>query len=73
VGRMAVDRTVRGGRLGRDVLQALMEAARERGDAEVVLHAQRSAEGFYARLGYSVLGEPFEEAGIPHVTMFKRL
>lgn len=73
IGRMAVDRTLRGGRLGRDVLHALMEAARERGDAEVVLHAQRSAEGFYARLGYTVLGEPFEEAGIPHVTMFKRL
>ncbi|AOF86526.1 acyl-CoA thioester hydrolase, YbgC/YbaW family protein [Hydrogenophaga sp. RAC07] len=73
VGRMAVDRTVRGGRLGRDVLYALMDAARERGDAEVVLHAQRSAEGFYDRLGFTVLGEPFEEAGIPHVTMFKRL
>ncbi|MDP3811611.1 MAG: YbgC/FadM family acyl-CoA thioesterase [Hydrogenophaga sp.] len=73
IGRMAVDRTLRGGRLGRDVLQALTDAARERGDAEVVLHAQRSAEGFYARLGYAVLGEPFEEAGIPHVTMFKRL
>ena len=73
VGRMAVDRMLRGGRLGRDVLHALMQAARERGDAEVVLHAQRSAEGFYARLGYTVLGEPFEEAGIPHVSMFKRL
>lgn len=73
IGRMAVDRTLRGGRLGRDVLQALTETARERGDAEVVLHAQRSAEGFYARLGYTVLGEPFEEANIPHVTMFKRL
>ena len=73
VGRMAVDRTLRGGRLGRDVLLALMETARERGDAEVVLHAQRSAEGFYARLGFTVLGEPFEEAGIPHVAMFKRL
>jgi YbgC/YbaW family acyl-CoA thioester hydrolase len=73
IGRMAVDRTLRGGRLGRDVLQALSQAARERGDAEVVLHAQRSAEGFYERLGYTVLGEPFEEAGIPHVAMFKRL
>jgi YbgC/YbaW family acyl-CoA thioester hydrolase len=73
IGRMAVERTLRGGRLGRDVLLALMEAARARGDAEVLLHAQRSAEGFYERLGFSVIGEPFEEAGIPHVTMFKRL
>jgi YbgC/YbaW family acyl-CoA thioester hydrolase len=73
IGRMAVERTMRGGRLGRDVLNALMGVARERGEAEVVLNAQRSAEGFYARLGYTVLGEPFEEAGIAHVTMFKRL
>ncbi len=73
IGRMAVERTMRGGRLGRDVLHALMDVARERGDAEVVLNAQRSAEGFYARLGYTVLGEPFDEAGIPHVTMFMRL
>ena len=73
IGRMAVERTLRGGRLGRDVLHALMAVARERGDAEVVLHAQRSAQGFYDRLGFTVLGEPFEEAGIPHVTMFKRL
>ncbi|MDM7943665.1 MAG: YbgC/FadM family acyl-CoA thioesterase [Hydrogenophaga sp.] len=73
IGRMAVERTLRGGRLGRDVLHALMAVARERGDAEVVLHAQRSAQGFYDRLGFTVLGEPFEEAGIAHVTMFKRL
>ena len=73
IGRMAVERTMRGGRLGRDVLHALMDVARERGDDEVVLNAQRSAEGFYARLGYTVLGEPFDEAGIPHVTMFMRL
>ena len=73
IGRMAVERTMRGGRLGRDVLHALMEVARARGDAEVVLNAQRSAEGFYARLGFTVLGKPFEEAGIPHVSMFMRL
>ncbi|MFW2356246.1 YbgC/FadM family acyl-CoA thioesterase [Hydrogenophaga sp.] len=73
IGRMAVERTMRGGRLGRDVLHALMDVSRARGDAEVVLNAQRSAEGFYARLGYTVLGEPFDEAGIPHVTMFMRL
>jgi YbgC/YbaW family acyl-CoA thioester hydrolase len=73
IGRMAVERTVRGGGLGRDVLHALTDAARARGDAEVVLNAQRSAEAFYDRLGFTVLGAPFEEAGIPHVTMFKRL
>ena len=69
IGRMAVHRVLRGSRLGRDVLRALMQAAAERGDHEVVLHAQRSAEGFYARLGFVPRGEPFEEAGIVHIEM----
>ncbi|MFN3496451.1 MAG: YbgC/FadM family acyl-CoA thioesterase [Hydrogenophaga sp.] len=73
VGRMAVTRVLRGCHLGRDVLQALMGAARERGAAEVVLHAQRSAEGFYSRLGFQRRGEPFVEAGIDHVAMWAKL
>lgn len=73
IGRMAVNRVLRGAHLGRDVLRALMQAATERGDHEVLLHAQRNAEGFYARLGFSRRGEPFEEAGIAHIEMFKAL
>ena len=73
IGRMAVNRVLRGCRLGEQVLEALMAAARARGDHEVVLHAQRSAESFYARLGFRPRGEAFEEAGIPHVEMMRSL
>jgi YbgC/YbaW family acyl-CoA thioester hydrolase len=73
IGRMAVNRVLRGGQVGRQVLHALMDAAAERGEREVMLHAQRSAEGFYRRLGFEQRGEPFEEAGIAHVEMFTRL
>ncbi len=69
IGRMAVNRLLRSAHVGRDVLQALMLAATQRGDHEVRLHAQRSAEGFYARLGFLPRGEPFEEAGIVHIEM----
>ncbi len=69
IGRMAVDRVLRGQGHGEQVLRALEAAARARGDKAVALHAQRSAERFYARLGYAPVGEPFEEAGIAHVTM----
>jgi YbgC/YbaW family acyl-CoA thioester hydrolase len=72
IGRMAVIRVMRGTHLGRDVLQALLAAAWARGDREVVLHAQRSAAGFYARLGFSVRGPEFDEVGIAHVEMFTR-
>ena len=71
IGRMAVHRVLRGSRVGSEVLQALMGAARDRGDREVMLYAQRSAEGFYLRLGFTPRGEPFEEAGIPHIEMVK--
>jgi YbgC/YbaW family acyl-CoA thioester hydrolase len=69
VGRLAVNRVLRGGALGTQVLQALTDAARARGDREVMLHAQRSAIGFYDRLGWKRRGEAFEEAGIPHQEM----
>ena len=70
IGRLAVLRVLRGGSLGRLALQALTEAARARGDRELMLHAQRSAIGFYDRLGWQRRGEAFEEAGIPHQEMF---
>jgi len=73
VGRLAVKRVLRGGGVGRQLLAALADAARARGDRALMLHAQRSAEGFYDRLGYQRRGEPFEEAGIGHVEMVRPL
>lgn len=73
IGRMAVDRALRGGGHGEAVLHALEAVARTRGDTRVMLHAQRSAERFYARLGYAPHGEPFEEAGIAHLEMRRAL
>ena len=73
IGRMAVTQPARGSRVGALVLEALMQAARERGDHEVLLHAQMSAAGFYLRNGFAERGERFEEAGIQHVEMVRRL
>ena len=73
IGRMAVSQTVRGSGVGRAVLQALIDSARQRGDHEIVLHAQTSAQAFYARSGFSPRGSVFEEAGIAHIEMARRL
>jgi len=73
IGRMAVNRMLRGSGVGRQVLQALMAAASARGDREVVLHAQRSAAEFYLGMGFEARGAEFEEAGIPHVEMARPL
>ncbi len=69
IGRLAVHRVLRGGGVGRQVLAALADAARARGDRLLMLHAQQSAEGFYDRLGWQRRGEPFVEAGVSHVEM----
>jgi YbgC/YbaW family acyl-CoA thioester hydrolase len=69
IGRVAVHEVLRGGGAGQVVMQALIDAARRRGDTELMLHAQRSAENFYARLGFVARGEPFDEVGIPHIEM----
>lgn len=73
IGRMAVIAAMRGSRVGREVLEALMQAGRERGYREVLLHAQLSAEGFYTRAGFQRRGPVFEEAGIGHVEMVRPL
>ena len=73
IGRLAVNRVLRGSHLGRAALQALMTAAAHRGDFEVMLHAQSSAQGFYAAQGFVPRGEPFMEAGITHTEMVRVL
>ena len=64
---------MRGAAIGRSLLDALMQCARVRGDRELLLHAQLSANGFYSRAGFTQRGETFDEAGIAHVEMLRSL
>ncbi len=73
IGRMATDPAARGNGHGAAVLSELQRQAVARGVVEIVLHAQLTARGFYDRAGYTAVGEVYEEAGIPHVTMVRRL
>jgi YbgC/YbaW family acyl-CoA thioester hydrolase len=73
IGRMAVHQALRGCGFGEQVLRALAEKAQQRGDRAIELHAQRTARDFYARLGFAAQGEPYDEAGIPHITMTSAL
>ena len=69
IGRMAVLSEWRGKGIGGEMLERLVAAARERGDAEVALSAQTHALEFYRRHGFNEEGEVYEEAGIPHQVM----
>ena len=73
LGRMAVHRVMRGSNIGRDIMTALTNAAIARGDAEIVLHSQCSAENFYLKQGFTARGAPFDEEGMLHIEMYKLL
>ena len=69
VGRMAVLSAWRGRGVGDALLVALLDEARRRQWPDVSLHAQVTAEAFYARHGFLPEGERFIEAGIEHQGM----
>jgi predicted GNAT family N-acyltransferase len=71
--RMAVDRRLRRLGVGARLLAGAEREARERGAKQMVMHAQRRAEAFYASQGYAAEGDTFLEAEIEHVRMRKAL
>jgi predicted GNAT family N-acyltransferase len=73
LGRMAVERSVRGRGVGAVILAAAERSARDAGARLMRLHAQRYVEDLYMAAGYTPYGQPFVEEGIPHVSMEKPL
>jgi predicted GNAT family N-acyltransferase len=72
--RIAVLQEHRSGGIGKLLVQALEDSARQAGMKYSKLDGQCHAEGFYQKLGYhTVPGEPFLDAGILHVSMVKEL
>jgi len=71
--QMAVRPDLQGQGLGRTLLLAVEALLLAEGARSIVLHARVSAATFYQKLGYEVQGEDFEEVGIPHRKMSKRL
>ncbi len=73
IGRLAVRKSLRGGGIGKRLMQAAMAHAAAGGHRKVLLHAQLEVKEFYTGLGFQSEGGVFHEAGIPHVVMWKRL
>lgn len=68
-GRMAVAQPYRHQGVGSALLSRLLEIARQRGARRAYLHAQLAVQDFYARQGFSAVGDLFMEAGISHRRM----
>jgi predicted GNAT family N-acyltransferase len=73
IGRMAVLREHRGYGFGAAILSALEREAASRGLRLCRLSAQLHARGFYERCGYTAHGDVYDDVGIPHIDMDKRL
>jgi predicted GNAT family N-acyltransferase len=73
IGRMAVLASHRNKGIGAALLKKLMDAAKQRGDAEIALSAQVQAVPFYRAHGFEPEGDEYMEAGIRHQAMRKSL
>jgi predicted GNAT family N-acyltransferase len=73
IGRMAVVKEWRRRGIGAEILEALTNEARKRGHAEVLLSAQLQAAEFYREHGFVAEGKVYEDAGILHQKMRKKL
>jgi len=71
--QMAVLNNLQGKGIGRALMIFAENIARDRGYRKIIMHARKTASGFYERLGYKVSSEEFKEVTIPHYIMEKNL
>ena len=73
IGRIAVIKEYRGAGLGGKILEFVKEQIEKLGGKEIRIHAQKRAEGFYLKHGYTSLGEVDYEEGCEHIWMMRVL
>jgi predicted GNAT family N-acyltransferase len=73
VSRMAVVQSHRSSGVGAKLLEALEAEARRQGVQGITLHGPLSSIDFYKKRGYQTVGGVFQEAGMPHLEMQKKL
>jgi len=71
--QMAVPNNMQGKGIGRALMIFAENIARDLGYKTLIMHARKTATGFYEKLGYSISGKEFEEVTLPHYVMEKSL
>lgn len=69
VQRVAVLKDFRQEHLGSELLKNIFSYAKNQHYAYVILGAQDHAQDFYKKLGFRVIGKPYQEVGIAHHDM----
>ena len=73
IGRVAVLEKHRGLGIGKLIMKELVKCAQDMSLEKVWLSSQWHAHSFYLDLGFTCVGEIYEEAGINHIKMFRLL
>jgi len=71
--QMAVANNLQGKGIGASMMNYAENIARDAGYKKIIMHARKTAIGFYEKLGYTVTGNEFTEVSIPHYVMEKKL
>lgn len=71
--QMAVAENVQNSGLGTSMLAFAEYVAEKRDFETIVLHARKTAVGFYEKYDYKIIGNEFTEVGIPHYKMEKKI
>ena len=71
--QMAGQNKLQGKRMGASMMNFAENIARDAGYKKLIMHARKTAIGFYEKFGYKATGKEFTEISIPHIVMEKRL
>lgn len=71
--QMAVQNNLQGKGIGASMMNFAEHVARDAGYKILLMHARKSAIGFYEKFGYRSTGREFTEVSIPHIVMSKTI
>lgn len=71
--QMAIPNNMQGTGIGRALMIFAENIARDLGYKKLIMHARKTAIGFYEKLGYNISGSEFEEVTLLHFVMEKNL
>lgn len=71
--RLAVLPNYRKQGIGKQLMLTALSTISRGGKSLAIVHAQAYIAQLYEQLGFEIVGEQFNEAGIPHVKMIKQL
>jgi len=71
--QMAVQNNLQGKGIGASMMNFAENVARDAGYKKLIMHARKTATGFYEKLGFKISGDEFLELSIPHFVMEKKL